>query len=79
MRLGLQRLVWADIAKLPGISAYERQLIFRLKAGKVSIWNSGSESLECAHASCSERHNSRGHLYWDCTEATALWAGIRAK
>jgi hypothetical protein len=35
---GLKQLKWIQIHKLIGMNTYERKLIFRLKAGKISTW-----------------------------------------
>jgi hypothetical protein len=39
MQHGLNQVKWEVIHIIPGLSAYERQLLFRLKAGKISVWN----------------------------------------
>ncbi|KAF1318321.1 reverse transcriptase, partial [Globisporangium splendens] len=74
MNEGRSALKWTSIARIPGLSAADRQLIFRIKAGSISAWNTRDASMACPHVSCTSVPVATiGHIFWDCPHAIALW------
>lgn len=51
---------------------------YRIKAGKLRVWNQGDCNLCCTQATRTVR-NSRAHLLWDCPTTRLLWAMIGDK
>jgi ribonuclease HI len=71
---GLKQLKWIQVHKLIGMNTYERQLIFRLKAGKISTWNHRDGNKTCPYPSCrSPGDASLEHIFWTCPQAQAVW------
>jgi hypothetical protein len=74
MQAGLSTLKWSRIQRLTGLNTYERQLLYRLKAGKLSLWNHRDSNVACPSAQCSATHIANSsHVFWECPEAEALW------
>jgi ribonuclease HI len=75
---GLQLLSWKEIHKIPGLTTYAAQTLYKLKANKLSLWNRKAQDLTCPHHQCNHLGpTSIQHLFWECPGARTSWNRLR--
>ncbi|KAF1314471.1 hypothetical protein FI667_g16661, partial [Globisporangium splendens] len=80
MRHGLKRLSWTALHRIPGLSAYERQLLYRIKTGKISARSYRDSNLECPEATCGyDTRATSEHIFWACPMAQERWQRLISK
>lgn len=62
---GATALEWSDFKRLAGLNTFERQIAYRLKAGRVSSWNPTTGNLACPMPGCSSSQASVAHIFWE--------------
>lgn len=77
---GLKELSWHRLHRIPGMNTYERQVIYKLKAGKISSWNFRDENRSCPVALCDTTANATAlHIFWECPQAQTRWRRMLAQ
>ncbi|OWZ17706.1 reverse transcriptase [Phytophthora megakarya] len=70
----LESLTWKRLQNLEGISAYQAQTFWRLKARELRVWEGKEKRHQCPEPGCDARGRDKiEHLVWHCTAAKALW------
>lgn len=73
---GVTKLNWNNIKRLKGLNTYERQTIYRIRAGKFSCWNPKTASRTCPMPGCGERATTIQHIFWECAYSQRLWSTL---
>jgi hypothetical protein len=70
----LGRVAWTSIKGVVGASGYQRQIIHRLKAGKLRLWRNSDLKFRCILEGCvGDDTGDMGHLVWRCPSSKTLW------
>lgn len=69
-----------ELLRTQGLTTYERQLLLRVKTGKLSLWNTQDDNNRRPHVGCvvTERATAL-HTFWTCPHARQLWGEIKRR